>query len=327
MKLVRRETEVFSLSFLDCICCGFGAVILLLVLSDAAQPPVLERTREALNGQVAKLQKELYEIRGETDVLNRDLKGRVEQLSSDTARIARLQGDLTAIHGQFQTSQREAAFTNAHEGELVAAYQKLTAEMQRLLAQNNRRATRESVGGIPVDSEYIIFIIDTSTSMTDFHWNVAERTLREILDIYPRVKGLQILNDQGKYMFASQRGQWLQDSESLRSEIVHKFPNWKPYSQSSPVRGIEDALHDFWSADKKISIYVFGDDFTGPSIQDVVDDVDQLNHTVAGERRMRIHAIGFPTSDDVSMSAAMRFSALMRALCERNGGSFVGLNH
>ena len=27
MKLRRRDTEVFSLSFLDVICCGFGAVI------------------------------------------------------------------------------------------------------------------------------------------------------------------------------------------------------------------------------------------------------------------------------------------------------------
>src|ERR1044072_5429399 len=29
----RRETEVFSLAFLDCICCGFGAVILVFILT------------------------------------------------------------------------------------------------------------------------------------------------------------------------------------------------------------------------------------------------------------------------------------------------------
>ena len=31
----RREFEVFTLSFLDCICCGFGAIMLLLVLTVA----------------------------------------------------------------------------------------------------------------------------------------------------------------------------------------------------------------------------------------------------------------------------------------------------
>jgi hypothetical protein len=199
--------------------------------------------------------------------------------------------------------------------------------MQRLLAQNTRRATREQVGGIPVDSEYIIFVIDTSSSMTDFHWNVAERTLREILDIYPHVKGIQILSDQGTYMFSGGRGHWMDDSASLRSQIVARFPTWKPYSRSSPVAGIEQAIREFWSAQKHISLYVFGDDFTGSSIQDVVDEVDSLNRTVNGVRRVRIHAIGFPTSDDVSVNASVRYAALMRALCESNGGSFVGLNH
>lgn len=36
MKLRRRDIEIFSLSFLDCICCGFGAIILLFVLSKFA---------------------------------------------------------------------------------------------------------------------------------------------------------------------------------------------------------------------------------------------------------------------------------------------------
>jgi len=326
MRLKRRETEIFTLSFLDCICCGFGAVILLLVLSNTGEPPILEQTRTTLNGQVAKLQQELYEIRGETDVFNRDLKGRIEQLSEENARIARLQGEFSAVHGQFQTSTREGASVNAEEGELVAAYQKLTAEMQRLLAQSNRRPTRESVGGIPVDSEYIIFVIDTSPSMTEFHWSVAERTLREILDIYPHVKGLQIMDDEGKYMFSGTQRRWLTDSDAQRAEIVRRFPTWHPYSNSSPVEGIEQAIRDFWSPNHKISVYVFGDDFTGPSVQDVVDTVDNLNRTAGGERRVRIHAIGFPTSDDVSFSARMRYGALMRALCERNGGTFVGLN-
>ena len=37
-RLGRRDVEVFSLSFLDAICCGFGAVILLLVLTEVGEP-------------------------------------------------------------------------------------------------------------------------------------------------------------------------------------------------------------------------------------------------------------------------------------------------
>ena len=36
----RRYVEAYSLSFLDCICCGFGAIILLLVLSKIYEPVI-----------------------------------------------------------------------------------------------------------------------------------------------------------------------------------------------------------------------------------------------------------------------------------------------
>ena len=45
MKLRRRTIEVLSLSFLDCICCGFGAIILLLVLTEYGQPIQIEESR------------------------------------------------------------------------------------------------------------------------------------------------------------------------------------------------------------------------------------------------------------------------------------------
>ena len=80
MKLKRRETEIFSLSFMDCICCGFGAIILLLVLTEVDQPVVIERARDSMNGQLLRLQQELFVIRGDTDQLNRELQGRITQL-------------------------------------------------------------------------------------------------------------------------------------------------------------------------------------------------------------------------------------------------------
>ena len=54
----RREFEVFTLSFLDCICCGFGAIILLLVLTDVGQPIVIERSERDLKGQIDALQRQ-----------------------------------------------------------------------------------------------------------------------------------------------------------------------------------------------------------------------------------------------------------------------------
>jgi hypothetical protein len=89
----RRPFEVFSLSFLDVVCCGFGAIILLFVLNKMGEPAALERAQQDLSGLLARLEEELAVIRGETTVLNRELRGREEQVSEERVKVARLQGD------------------------------------------------------------------------------------------------------------------------------------------------------------------------------------------------------------------------------------------
>ncbi|MEO7773560.1 MAG: vWA domain-containing protein [Steroidobacteraceae bacterium] len=325
MKLRRRDTEVFSLSFLDCICCGFGAIILLLVLTEFDQPVVLERSRADMAGQVNRLQDELFIIRGETDQLNRELKGRIVDLTRERARLARIQGDLTDVKGEFAASNSDAKVANIVETQMVAAYQELTAEMERLLKQPQRRAPTGAVGGIPVDSEYVVFVIDTSNSMVTFHWEAALDIMKETLDIYPDVKGMQVLNDQGRYMFESSRGQWLTDSRETRQRIQNTMKNWRPYSESNPMPGILQALTTYRAAGRKVSIYVIGDEFTGDSMQQALDRIDSVNKADPKRPRVRIHTIGFPEGPGFAPFTNIRFSALMRAIAARNDGTFVGL--
>ena len=326
MRLRRREVEIFSLSFLDCICCGFGALILLLVLTEFGKPIQIEETRTKLQGQVLALTQQLYEIRGETDLLNRDLKEKIERLDRERNRVARLSGDLSSLRGQYQSSKSEASVTNIVEGELVSAYQTLTAEMQRLLAQQPQRKPGDAVGGIPVDSEYIIFIIDTSSSMTDNHWSAATQVLKEILDLYPKVQGMQVMDDEGKVMLKNTRAQWLNDTPEQRRKIVDYMKNWRAFSNSSPVEGIEEAIRTYWSKDKRISLYVLGDEFTGDSYQAALDRVARVNKPDSNGRRLvRIHAIGFPEAPSYTPFTNMKFSALMRLMCEQNNGTFVGI--
>jgi len=326
MKLPRRTVEVFSLSFLDCICCGFGAIILLLVLTEYGQPIQIEESRERLNGQVQLLTEQLHTIRGETDQLNRELKGKIEQLQKERGRLSQLAGDLTNVGGQYAASKKEAAATNIVETELVSAYQTLTEEMKRLLQNQATRPKSEAIGGIPIDSEYIIFIVDTSASMTSGHWKEAQAIVQEILSIYPKVKGMQIMDDEGKVMLSHTRGQWLNDTEAQRKGIIDRMKNWRAFSNSSPVEGIREAIRTYWAPDKRISLYVVGDEFTGDSIQQALDEVAAINKPDReGRRLVRIHAIGFPETPGMTPFTSIRFSALMRLMCEQNNGTFVGI--
>ena len=106
-------------------------------------------------------------------------------------------------------------------------------------------------------------------------------------------------------------------------------PPWLDES-ASPVEGITRAIRSFASRDKRVSIYVFGDEFTGRSITEVLDAIERINTRDAqGQPRVRINAIGFPvmfTQPGVRDFTGERFATLMRELCRENGGTFVGLN-
>src|SRR4029453_18632815 len=125
-------------------------------------------------------------------------------------------------------------------------------------------------------------------------WSEAQAIVQEILSIYPKVRGMQIMDDEGKVMLGGTRGQWLTRTNVQRKQIVDRMKNWRAFSNSSPVEGIEEAIKVYWAADKRISLYVLGDEFTGDSIQKALDDVATLNKVEKDARRRgRIHPAGF----------------------------------
>jgi hypothetical protein len=331
MRRRRRPIEIFNLSFLDVVSCGFGAIILLLVIVKISEPHVIERLAVDLTGLVQRLEAELFEIRGDTTVFNRELVSKQQQLSEVKEKLARLKGDLSDIRGQYSTTRHEHDAQTIIEGQLSSAKQSLSAEMRRVLGANYQRTlARATIGGVPVDSEYIIFIIDTSGSMKQHAWPAVLEKVREVLSIYPHVKGIQVMNDMGDYMFSTYRGKWIPDTPARRKAIIKRLAGWQPFSNSSPVEGVEAAIRRFYAKDKRISLYVFGDDFARGSIQAVLDTVGQLNRAdKSGKTRVRIHTVGFPVLFDFSDGLpinAVRYAALMRKLAETNNGTFVGLN-
>lgn len=329
MKKKRRSGEESSMSFLDVVCCGFGAIVLLLMITKTVEPQVLEQSEVKLDGLIADLQKQLFTIRGETQVYNRDLNAKHEQLDIEEKRLAILRAELETLQQQYAAISQSNTVDNDVKGELELALQSLTDEMQRLLGQGYQ-SKNNLVGGIPVDSEYIIFIIDTSGSMFNYGWNRMMQEMVNILDIYPNVKGIQVMNDMGDYMFDSFRSKWIPDTPARRKIILQRLRTWNPFSNSSPVEGIQKAIATYYDPNKKISLYVLGDEFTGGSIKRVIDTVDRLNRKDSqGERLVRIHAVGFPVQfsrPSNLQTTGIHFAALMRELTRRNGGTFVGLN-
>ena len=322
----RRESAEASIAFLDVISCGFGAIVLLLIIARVGDPSMMDTDDSQLINQIKDQQETLFSVRGESIRLESELKSRQQQLSDKRDAIARLQAKLASVSKQ---AAQLAQSQQVEKEQLQLVLQVLTEEMQRLLG-DNFQSQDDLVAGIPADSDYIIFVIDTSGSMQTAAWARVQREMLNIRDVYPEVTGIQVLNDMGQYMFNNYQEQWIPDSPAMRKSIIDRLAGWAPFSNSSPVEGINTAIQSFYKPGRKISIYTLGDDFQGRSIRQVVKTVDQLNKANASDERLvRIHALGFPVHlrEGASPSAsAIRFAALMRELSYNNGGTFIGLN-
>lgn len=190
--------------------------------------------------------------------------------------------------------------------------------------------------GVPVGSNYIVFVIDTSGSMRDPNtlglWPIAIRKIEEVLDVYPQVEGLQVIDADGRFVLGGGRnGGWLADGPDTRAAIKRTLRRYDGDTVSNPVPGIYRAmttLFDPKNENMKMGIYVFGDEFT-ETAEPVLRRLDQLNPADEnGHRKVVINAVGFPTTIQFQFSmgnTGLKFANLMREVTYRHGGAFIAL--
>src|SRR5690242_16897008 len=82
----RRTVEVFTLSFLDCICCGFGAVILFYTIVSARAGMPTFRTSDELHAEVSRLEDDVRTGTRGLTALRNELTQTDSETASDAAR-------------------------------------------------------------------------------------------------------------------------------------------------------------------------------------------------------------------------------------------------
>lgn len=337
----RKEIVVFSLSFLDCICCGFGAVILLMVMNRGMSQKTIEQTEVQQEEILTIAEDETFLVEGTMALVEIELDAVREQQATAMAQRDALQQRQAALLTEFTTTADYSSVLEAKQHALAKVLQERD-ELRRLPPPWRV----DLVGGIPADSEYVVFVIDTSGSIAKRAKTVAN-ALKETFEVYPEVKGIQAIDADGDY-FLGEPGKWISGDaggrEMLLGRIFHVLQGIHAErfrgSGSLPVAGILRAVRDFGLQGKDVSIYVFGDDFTEyeavrawfsvsyrekPSdgtIAYLLTELDRLNpRDVKGQRRVRIHAIGLLTEE----GQPWKFAQVMRVICHRFDGAFVGL--
>ena len=295
---------------------------MLLVITKVQEPMVIESGGTELTELIPMLERELFEVRSETSILKRELEPLLEDTATRVRRVDLTRRQLAEAEDRYIAARENAALRSGEADNLLVARQSLTEEMKRLLADYRPQPTDTTVAGVAVDSEYIIFVIDTSGSMRVAAWRAVLRTVSDSLEVYPKgIRGIQVMNADGNYLLSAYAGRWIPYSPASRRSIISALGRWQDYSLSSPAQGIVRAISTFSEKSSKISIFVFGDDFQGGSAEALVRYVERINKADRfGNRLVRINAVGFPAPGSIDPGG---FANLMRVLCNRNGGTFV----
>jgi hypothetical protein len=326
----RREIAVFSLSFLDCICCGFGAIILLFVLTMGSHSKVIQELRLRLQNIMTQQLATLAQFR-----LDRDELDRVQNRATQVITAQQERDTLKALLAQLQ---QQLQYQSAGRQKLLTEIE----ELKRDIAARQKKPEIElSVPpapiGLPAESNFVAFVIDSSGSMRDANteriWPIVLKKFDEVLDAYPQLEGFQFLDADGRYIMGNRNAdqRWLPDSKANREAIKRALHEYDIFSNSNPVPGIVRALRNLLDKENpqmRMTIFILGDEFTGTA-DAVLRRLDELNPKEEdGTRRVIISAIGFPTAVRMGFSmgnTGVKYANLMREVTYQHGGAFIAL--
>ena len=162
----RRDTEVFSLAFLDCICCGFGAVLLVFVLTVAQKMNVDKTDVDDLRERTRAMERNITLSQAEIDRLAKVLAA--AQLELDDVNAKSTQDQL-----KLSNRQRELMLMLQQTGAMKEALATLLGEKKNLPTEDHAPIPipnidrRQYLTGVKLNGDFIVFVVRASGSMLD----------------------------------------------------------------------------------------------------------------------------------------------------------------
>jgi hypothetical protein len=176
----RRRVEVFSLSFLDCICCGFGAVVLFYTMVAGQAGIKRIRTSDVLQAEVNKLEEEVLVGTRNLVLLRNTLKKTEAETTLAAARASTLLDEVGAAREEALRVGATSMAQREHINSLKTDLKQLEEGTKRLKASAVQAApagqrvrafrgtgNRKYITGIHLKGKHVLVLIDRSASMMD----------------------------------------------------------------------------------------------------------------------------------------------------------------
>ncbi len=176
----RKKLTVFSLSFIDCICCGLGAIILLFVVVNAQNAEQRQTVTAELTAETNRLEAEVLEGR-------KNLVRARNSLEETTAEIVKTEGlsrkilqPLTEKKIELADRDQKTLAAREHVNRLKADLKSLEEDVKRLQAGAKEQEAlgaqlrpfpghgdRQYLTGLKMGGQRIFILVDASASMLD----------------------------------------------------------------------------------------------------------------------------------------------------------------
>ena len=176
----RRQFEVFSMSFLDCMSCGFGAVILFFMIINAKVQQTTEDDPTDLMSETRKLEIEILEGRKDLVLAKNTIEDLEKEKQDAEGQIAQIIALIEELRAELAEYDQDTLAEIERAEQLQTDIENLEEEVKRLLAlaeereeQGNKirefkgEGDRQYLTGLKLGGERTLILVDRSASMLD----------------------------------------------------------------------------------------------------------------------------------------------------------------
>ena len=174
----RRSAEIFSMSFLDCMSCGFGAVILFFMIINSHVNATTENDNSELMAETNRLEIEVLEGRKNL-ALARNTKQKLEVEKEDAdSKIAQIIALIQELQAELDKYDQDTLAKIERVEKLQSDIKSLEEEVKRLLAikaeqdeageqirEFKGEGDRQYLTGLRLGGERTLILVDRSASM------------------------------------------------------------------------------------------------------------------------------------------------------------------
>ena len=177
----RRPIEVFSMSFLDCMSCGFGAVILFFMIINAQVRQTTEQDPTSLMSETKMLEVEILDGRKNLVLARNTIETLEDEKQTAEGQIAQIIALIEELRAELSTYDQDTLAKIERVEKLQSDIKSLEDEVKRLLSmaeeetegENIRvfddegQGSRQYLTGLKLNGSRTLILVDRSASMLD----------------------------------------------------------------------------------------------------------------------------------------------------------------